>query len=70
MSGKASHAPGRTKSDLRLSNTFVYNSFPLPLIGDQRRRPLVSAAAQLIEARAEFAGESPGDLDEVDGIPK
>lgn len=61
---------GRIKSDLRFSNTFVYNSFPLPPISDQRRRALTHAAGQLIEARAEFPGESLADLYEVDRIPE
>lgn len=61
---------GRIKSDLRFSNTFVYNSFPLPPISDHRRRALVDAAAQLVAARAEFPDESLADLYEVDQVPE
>jgi len=61
---------GRLKSDLRFSNTFVYNSFPLPVLSDQRRSALVAAAAQLMAARAQFPDKSLADLYEPGRIPE
>lgn len=61
---------GRLKSDLRFSNTFVYNAFPLPNISEPRREALISAAAQLAEARNQFPGKSLVDLYEPGRIPE
>ncbi|WP_291053966.1 DNA methyltransferase [Herbiconiux sp.] len=61
---------GRIKSDLRFSNTFVYNSFPLPPVSEQRRRALVKAAAQLVAARGRYSNESLADLYEIGRIPE
>lgn len=60
---------GRIKSDLRFSNTFVYNSFPLPPVSSQRRSSLVAAAARLVEAREQFQGQSLADLYKPGRIP-
>lgn len=43
---------GRLKSDLRFSNTFVYNTFPLPELSTQQRQRLIDAAMELQTARA------------------
>lgn len=61
---------GRLKSDLRFSSTFVYNSFPLPVLSDQRRSALLDAAAQLTGARAQFPDKSLADLYEPGRIPE
>lgn len=61
---------GRLESRLRFSNTFVYNSFPLPTLSDQRRSALVAAAAQLTAARAQFPDKSLADLYEPGRIPE
>jgi hypothetical protein len=61
---------GRLESRLRFSNTFVYNSFPLPTLSDQRRSALVRAAAQLTAARAQFPGKSLADLYEPGRLPE
>lgn len=61
---------GRIKSDLRFSNTFVYNSFPLPELTAQRRTALVAAAERLVHARDEFPGKSLADLYEPGRIPE
>lgn len=61
---------GRLESRLRFSNTFVYNSFPLPVLSDQRRSALVAAAAQLTAARAQFPDKSLADLYEPGRIPE
>lgn len=60
---------GRLKSDLRFSNTFVYNAFPLPEISSHRRAALISAAALLIEAREQFPERSLANLYEPGRIP-
>jgi len=60
---------GRLESRLRFSNTFVYNSFPLPAISEQRRNALIDAAASLVEAREQFPGRSLADLYEPGKIP-
>lgn len=61
---------GRLESRLRFSNTFVYNSFPLPAISEQRRKALIDAAASLVEAREQFPGRSLADLYEPGKTPK
>jgi len=61
---------GRIKSDLRFSNTFVYNSFPLPELTAQQRAALIAAAEQLVRARGEFPGKSLADLYEPGRIPE
>lgn len=60
---------GRIKSDLRFSNTFVYNSFPLPHLSSTRREALVVAAGKLVEARALLPDKSLADLYESGRIP-
>ena len=60
---------GRIKSDLRFSNTFVYNSFPLPQFSDQRRKALVEATKQLVVAREAFPTKSLADLYEPGRVP-
>lgn len=43
---------GRLKSDLRFSNTFVFNTFPLPAISAEQRQRLIDAAMELQAVRA------------------
>lgn len=42
---------GRIKSDLRFSNTFTYNTFPMPEITDRQRQAIAKAAAGIVSAR-------------------
>lgn len=49
---------GRIKSDLRFSNTFTYNTFPLPSLTAQQRARVVEAAAEIIAAREAHPGAS------------
>lgn len=53
---------GRIKSDLRFSNTFVYNTFPLPPITAAQRKAVTEAAAQIIASRDNHPGMSLADL--------
>lgn len=43
---------GRMKSDLRFSNTLVWNNFPLPEIDDKLRKQIITAGKKVLEARA------------------
>lgn len=53
---------GRIKSDLRFSNTFVYNTFPLPRITEVQRKAVTAAAARVIASRDHHPGSSLADL--------
>ncbi len=53
---------GRIKSDLRFSNTFVYNTFPFPAITAEQRQRVIEASAQIIASRENHPGMSLADL--------
>lgn len=53
---------GRIKSDLRFSNTFVYNTFPLPQIADSQRKAVAAAATRIVTSRDRHPGSSLADL--------
>lgn len=53
---------GRIKSDLRFSNTFVYNTFPFPIITAEQRREIVEASAEIITSRENHPRMSLADL--------
>src|SRR5699024_10164901 len=42
---------GRIKSDLRFSNTLVWNNFPLPTISDAVKEAIITAGQGVIAAR-------------------
>lgn len=44
---------GRFRSTLRLSNTFVYNNFPLPDLSDSQRHVMLDAAQGVLSARTD-----------------
>lgn len=60
---------GRIKSDLRFSNTFVYNSFPLPTLTDRQREALIDAAAEIVRARGKYPAWSLAALYEPGDTP-
>ncbi|RIS02745.1 class I SAM-dependent DNA methyltransferase [Mycobacteroides abscessus] len=60
---------GRIKSDLRFSNTFVYNTFPFPSITAEQREEVTRAAAQIITSRDNHPGMSLADLYDPDRTP-
>ena len=60
---------GRIKSDLRFSNTFVYNSFPLPPVSKQTSAALADAARLVTDARTRYAGRSLSSLYEPNEMP-
>ena len=43
---------GQIKSDLRFSNTLVWNTLPLPELSEPERGKLIQAGAGVLEARA------------------
>lgn len=53
---------GRIKSDLRFSNTFVYNTFPLPELSGDQRLAVATAATRLMESRACYPDSSLAEL--------
>lgn len=53
---------GRIKSDLRFSNTFVYNTFPFPSITAEQRQQVCEAAAHIVASRDNHPGMSLADL--------
>ena len=42
---------GKIKSDLRFSNTLVWNTFPVPELSDKQREGIVKAGKKVLEAR-------------------
>ncbi|SEH66667.1 Type II restriction/modification system, DNA methylase subunit YeeA [Mycolicibacterium rutilum] len=60
---------GRIKSDLRFSNTFVYNTFPFPAITAEQRQRVIEASAQIIASRENHPGMSLADLYNPDRTP-
>jgi hypothetical protein len=60
---------GRIKSDLRFSNTFVYNTFPIPTITAEQRGQIVEASAQIIASRENHPGMSLADVYNPDRTP-
>ncbi|MEQ4209689.1 type IIL restriction-modification enzyme MmeI [Actinopolymorpha sp. B9G3] len=60
---------GRIKSDLRFSNTYTYNNFPLPDLKPRQRASIVAAASQVIDARAEHPNLSLAELYEPLSMP-
>ena len=43
---------GRIKSDLRFSNTVVWNTFPVPELDEQTRQRIIDAGKKVLAARA------------------
>ncbi|GGM01014.1 class I SAM-dependent DNA methyltransferase [Glutamicibacter protophormiae] len=43
---------GRIKSDLRFSNTLVWNTFPLPKLSEPQKQSIIDAGQQILAARA------------------
>lgn len=60
---------GRIKSDLRFSNTFVYNTFPFPPTTAEQRRAVTAAATQIIASRDKHPGMSLANLYDPDRTP-
>lgn len=60
---------GRIKSDLRFSNTFVYNTFPFPSIATEQHRAVTHAAAEITASRQNHQGSSLADLYDPDRTP-
>ena len=60
---------GRIKSDLRFSNTFVYNTFPFPQIAAEQHQAVTHAAAEIIASRDNHRGMSLADLYYPDRTP-
>ncbi|MBS9532388.1 class I SAM-dependent DNA methyltransferase [Mycobacterium sp. M1] len=60
---------GRIKSDLRFSNTFVYNTFPFPSITVEQRQTVTTAAAQIIASRESHPEMSLADIYDPDRTP-
>lgn len=60
---------GRLKSDLRFSNTFTYNTFPLPVVSSRQRGQIVDASRGIIHARAQHPGKPLADLYDPVSIP-
>jgi hypothetical protein len=53
---------GKLKSDLRFSNTVVWNNFPLPHIDGQSRLDIANAGKAILEYRREHPNRSLADL--------
>lgn len=60
---------GRIKSDLRFSNTFTYNTFPMPEVTDRQRIQIVESSAAMISAREAHPGKSLAQLYDPMSMP-
>ena len=60
---------GRIKSDLRFSNTFTYNTFPLPTLTARQRAAVTAAARGIADARENHSELSLADLYTPGAIP-
>ena len=60
---------GRIKSDLRFSNTFTYNTFPLPEVSKRDHQAVARAADHIIDARNAHPGLSLAKLYEPASMP-
>ncbi|MBD8546036.1 class I SAM-dependent DNA methyltransferase [Sphingomonas sp. CFBP 8760] len=62
---------GRLKTDYRYSNTLVYNTFPLPTLSDEQKRPLEDHALEILRIREPHItdGRSLGWLYNPDTMP-
>jgi len=59
---------GRLKSDLRFSNTLVWNNFPLPPIEEDLRERIAAAGEQILVAREHSGAQSLADQYSESGI--
>lgn len=53
---------GRIKSDCRFANTVVWNTLPLPALGEEMKKKLIAAGQGVLQARAKHKGQSLADL--------
>ena len=53
---------GRLKSDIRYSNTLVYNNFPWPNSTDKQKQKIEKTAQAILDARALYPNSSLADL--------
>ncbi|WP_032407504.1 class I SAM-dependent DNA methyltransferase [Rhodococcoides fascians] len=60
---------GRIKSDLRFSNTFTYNTFPMPKVTGRERRDIVESSAGIISAREAHPGRTLAQLYDPTAMP-
>lgn len=53
---------GKLKSDLRFSNTIVWNNFPLPKVESKLREEIIAAGKDIVSYRSENSEKSLADL--------
>jgi hypothetical protein len=60
---------GRLKSDLRYSNTLVYNTFPWPAPTVSQRKDIESKAQEILDTRALYPTKTMADLYDPEKMP-
>jgi hypothetical protein len=60
---------GRIKSDIRFSNTFSYNTFPLPALAQDQREALAGAGQGVVAARELYPGKALAQLYDPAAMP-
>ncbi len=60
---------GRIKSDIRFSNTFTYNTFPMPTPKPRARQALCKAAHRILDVRDSYPDRSLAELYDPDAMP-
>lgn len=60
---------GRLRTDLRYSNTLIYNTFPIPRLSDEQKRILGDNSKAILKARAKHPGKTIAELYNPDGMP-
>ncbi|TWH09971.1 class I SAM-dependent DNA methyltransferase [Rhodococcus rhodochrous] len=61
---------GRIKSDLRLSNTLTYNTFPLPSVKAEEKARIIEAGRGIISTRGNYPGWSLAKMYDPSGMPE
>ena len=60
---------GRIKSDIRFSNTFSYNTFPLPTLTGEQRDAIAAAGQAIVVARAIYPDKTLAQLYDPAAMP-
>ena len=60
---------GRLESRCNFSNTVVWNNLPLPAISEELRGKVIAAGKAVLDARANYPGQSLADLYDPDYMP-
>lgn len=61
---------GRLKSDYQYSGSIVYNTFPWPIVTEEKKHRIEETAQAILDARAKFPDATLADLYDKNAMPK